>query len=190
MKYSLVPAEVIDRHIFLIRNQKVMLDRDHADLYGVSTKILNQAVKRNLERFPEDLMFQLSSSEAETWWKHVLSARLRSQNVTLKQGQHLKYQPYAFTKHGILMFSSVLRSERAIAVNIAIMRAFVKLREILATQKDLVRRFAELEQKYDEHFQVVFDAIRQLMVPPGKPKRPIGFKVGEIQAKYKVRKRK
>jgi hypothetical protein len=190
MNYSLVPSEVIEQHIYLIRNQKVMLDRDHADLYGVSTKILNQAVKRNLERFPEDFMFQLSSGEAETWWKHVLSGRLRSQIVTLKQGQHLKYQPYAFTEHGILMLSSVLRSKRAIAVNIAIMRAFVKLREILASQKDLVRRLDELEQKYDEHFQVVFDAIRQLMTPPEKPKHKIGFRVEEPKAIYRTRRKR
>jgi len=188
MNYSLVPSEVIEQHIYLIRNQKVMLDRDLADLYGVSTKVLNQAVKRNLERFPEDFMFQLSSDEAETWWNFVLSRRLRSQIVTLKQGQHLKYQPYAFTEHGILMLSSVLRSERAIAVNIAIMRAFVKLQEMLASQKNLVRRLDELEQKYDKHFQVVFDAIRQLMTPLEKPKRQIGFRVKEPQAMYNTRK--
>ena len=137
MNYSLVPSEVIEQHIYLIRNQKVMLDRDLADLYRVSTKVLNQAVKRNLERFPEDFMFQLSSDEAETWWNHVLVGRSRSQIVTLKRGENIKYQPFAFTEHGILMLSSVLHSERAIAVNIAIMRTFVKLREMLASQKNL-----------------------------------------------------
>ncbi|MCX6122079.1 MAG: ORF6N domain-containing protein [Ignavibacteriales bacterium] len=190
MNYSLVPSEVIEQHIYLIRNQKVMLDRDLADLYGVSTKILNQAVKRNLERFPEDFMFQLSSDESETWWKHVISERSRSQFVTLKRGENIKYQPFAFTEHGILMLSSVLRNERAIAVNIAIMRAFVKLREILASQKDLVRRLDELEQKYDEHFQVVFDAIRQLMTPPEKPKHKIGFCVEEPKAIYRTRRKR
>jgi phage regulator Rha-like protein len=137
MNYNLVPSEVIEQHIFLIRNQKVMLDRDLADLYGVSTKVINQAVKRNLKRFPEDFMFQLSSDETETWRNHVLAGRSRSQIVTLKRGENIKYQPFVFSEHGILMLSSVLRSERAITVNIAIMRAFVKLREILASQKIL-----------------------------------------------------
>ena len=190
MSYSLVPSEVIEQHIYLIRNQKVMLDRDLADLYGVSTKILNQAVKRNLERFPEDFMFQLSSGEAETWWNHVLAGRSRSQIVTLKRGENIKYQPFAFTEHGILMLSSVLRSERAITVNIAIMRAFVKLREMLASQKNLVHRLDELEQKYDKHFQVVFDAIRQLMTPPEKPKHKIGFRVEEPKAIYRTRRKR
>jgi hypothetical protein len=190
VKYSIVPTEVIEQHIYLIRNQKVMLDRDLADLYGVQTKVLNQAVKRNLDRFPEDFMFQLNEEEARIWWKHILAQRLRSQIVTLKQGQHLKYQPYAFTEHGILMLSSVLRSERAIAVNIAIMRTFVKLREILASQKDLVYRLDELEKKCDRHFQVVFDAIRQLMAPPEKPKHQIGFHIKEPKATYHPRKQK
>jgi phage regulator Rha-like protein len=190
MNYSLVPSEVIEQHIYLIRNQKVMVDRDLADLYGVSTKVLNQAVKRNIERFPEDFMFQLSSDEAETWWNFVISERSRSQFVTLKRGENIKYQPYAFTEHGILMLSSVLRSERAIAVNIAIMRTFVKLRKILASQKDLVHRLDELEKKYDDHFQVVFDAIRQLMTPPEKSKRRIGFQVDEPKAIYRIRKQR
>jgi hypothetical protein len=190
MNYSLVPSEVIEQHIYLIRNQKVMLDRDLADLYGVSAKILNQAVKRNLERFPEDFMFQLSSDETETWWKHVLAGRSRSQIVTLKRGENIKYHPFAFTEHGILMLSSVLRSERAITVNIAIMRAFVKLREILASQKNLVHRLDELEQKYDKHFQIVFDAIRQLMTPVEKTKRQIGFHVKEPQAIYRTRRQR
>jgi phage regulator Rha-like protein len=190
MNYGLVPSEVIEQHIYLIRNQKVMVDRDLADLYGVSTKVLNQAVKRNLERFPEDFMFQLSSDEVETWWNFVISERSRSQFVTLKRGENIKYQPYAFTEHGILMLSSVLRSERAITVNIAIMRTFVKLRKILASQKDLVHRLDELEKKYDDHFQVVFDAIRQLMTPPEKPKRRIGFQVDEPKAIYRIRKQR
>ena len=190
MNYSLVPSEVIEQHIYLIRDQKVMLDRDLADLYGVSTKVLNQAVKRNLERFPEDFMFQLFSDEAETRWNHVRAGRSRSQIVTLKRGENIKYQPFAFTEHGILMLSSVLRSERAIAVNIAIMRAFVKLREMLASQKDLVRRLDGLEQKYDKHFQVVFDAIRQLMTPLEKPKRQIGFRVKEPQTIYHTRRQR
>ena len=188
MKYSIVPTEIIEQRIYLIRNQKVMLDRDLAELYGVSTRVLNQAVKRNIDRFPEDFMFQLTLDEADVWWKHVLAGRSRSQFVTLKRGENIKYQPYAFTEHGILMLSSVLRSERAVAVNIAIMRTFVKLREMLASQKDLVRRLDELEKKYDKHFQVVFDAIRQLMTPPEKPKRQIGFVVKEPIAIYSVNK--
>jgi hypothetical protein len=190
MKYSLVPAEIIERRIYLLRNQKVMIDRDLADLYDVPTKVFNQAVKRNIERFPVDFMFQLSPEETNLWLKHIHSARSRSQFVTLKRGENVKYQPFAFTEHGILMLSSVLRSERAIAVNISIMRTFVKLRNILASQKVLVRRLDDLEKKYDKHFQVVFDAIRQLMSPQEKPKRPIGFRVGEMKATYRVRKRK
>jgi len=110
--------------------------------------------------------------------------------VTLKRGENIKYQPFAFTEHGILMLSSVLRSERAIAVNIAIMRTFVKLREMLASQKDLVRRLDDLEQKYDKHFQVVFDTIRQLMTPPLKPKHKLGFRVDEPKAFYRTRRQK
>jgi len=181
---------MIEQRIYVIRSHKAMLDRDLAELYGVPVKVLNQTVRRNIGRFPEDFMFQLTSEEAEVWWKYILLVRLRSQIVTLKQGQHLKYQPYAFTEHGILMLSSVLRSERAIAVNIAIMRAFVKLREILASQKELVCRLDELEQKYDRHFQVVFNAIRQLIAPPEKPEHQIGFRVKEPKAMYHTRKQR
>jgi phage regulator Rha-like protein len=163
----LVPIERIERCIFLIRGQKVMLDHDLAELYGVRTKLLNQAVKRNMKRFPGDFMFQLTFQEARG---------LRSQNVTLKRGQHIKYRPYAFTEHGILMLSSVLNSERAVQVNIEIMRAFVRLRELIASHKDMAKKLAELEQKYDAQFKVVFDAIRKLMTPvPPKPSR-IGFR--------------
>lgn len=165
----LVVVERIEKAILFIHGEKVMLDRDLAKLYGVSTKVLNQAVKRNLERFPEDFMFQLSREEAE--------AVSRSQSVTLKRGKNVKYLPYAFTEQGVSMLSSVLRSKRAIEVNIAIMRAFVRLREILSTHKDLARKLEELEKKYDSHFQVVFEAIRQLMAPPSPQdaKRRIGF---------------
>lgn len=167
---SLIPAERIEKCILLIRGQKVMLDRDLADLYRVSTKVLNQAVKRNLNRFPSDFMFRLTWQES--------SRLLRSQFVTLKQGQHLKYRPYVFTEQGVAMLSSVLRSDRAIAVNIAIMRAFVRLREILSTHKELARKLEEMERKYDEQFQVVFEAIRQLMMPPEpKKKGRIGFRL-------------
>lgn len=165
---TLIPAEQIQQRILLIRGQKVMLDSDLARLYGVSIKVLNQAVKRNRTRFPDDFMFQLSAAESEA---------LRSQFVTLKlgRGEHRKYVPYAFTEQGVAMLSSVLRSKRAVRVNIMIMRAFVRLREMIASHKDLARRLAELEKKYDAQFKVVFDAIRQLM-EPAKPKpRRIGF---------------
>jgi phage regulator Rha-like protein len=162
-KASLIPAERIEKAILLIRGQKVMLDSDLAELYGVATKVLNQAVKRNVSRFPEDFMFQLTWKEAEEL--------LRSQFVTLKRGQHRKYRPFVFTEQGVAMLSSVLNSERAVQVNIAIMRAFVKLREILGTHKELARKLNELERKYDDQFRVVFDAIRRLMEPEPEPKR-------------------
>lgn len=171
-KELLIPAERIEQSILLIRGQKVMLDNDLADLYGVPTKRLNEQVRRNAKRFPSDFMFQLTADEAEA---------LRSQFATLKRGRgmHRKYAPYAFTEQGVAMLSSVLNSGRAIEVNIAIMRAFVRLREILATHKDLAAKLAELEKKlgeHDEKFQLVFEAIRQLMAPPPPPKRRrIGF---------------
>ncbi len=181
---AIIPVERIERLIFLIRGQRVMLDRDLAILYGVPTKVLNQAVKRNKDRFPEDFMFQLTHQEGKSWWTEVMDRRLRSQNVTLKRGQHMKYRPYAFTEHGILMLSSVLNSERAIQVNIAIMRAFVRLRQMLATNANLERRLNELERKYDSQFKVVFDAIRQLMASPEKQPKKIGFHSREKRAAY------
>jgi hypothetical protein len=169
MGQTTVPMERITQSILLIRGQKVMLDSDLAELYEVEIKVLNQAVKRNIERFPEDFMFQLTAEEA---------AHLRSQFVTLKagRGQHRKYLPYAFTEQGVAMLSSVLRSDRAIRVNIEIMRAFVQLRQMLASNTELARKLVALEKKYDAQFKVVFDAIRELMKPPEpKKKRPIGF---------------
>ena len=176
---SLIPVERIERSILLIRGQKVMLDRDLAFLYRVPTKVLNQAVKRHIDRFPEDFMLQLTMEEAKIWWDQVSADHLRSQIVTLKRGQHIKYRPYAFTEHGILMLSSVLNSERAIQVNIEIMRTFVLLRRMLASHAELSRKLNALEKKYDAQFKVVFDAIRQLMIPPERRRRPIGFLVGE-----------
>lgn len=173
---SLIPIERIEKAIYLIRGEKVMLDRDLAKLYGVSTKVFNQAVKRHRDRFPPDFMFQLTMDEAREWGLAVNATRLRSRSVTLKRGQHLKYRPYAFTEHGILMLSSVLNSERAIQVNIEIMRAFVKLRQMLASNVELSRRLDELESKYDRQFKVVFDAIRQLMSPPVRDRKEIGFR--------------
>jgi hypothetical protein len=149
-----------------------MLDRDLAELYGVPTKVLNQAVKRNLERFPADFMFQLSAQEMENWKSQIVTSNSAATMAVRKR-------PFAFTEQGVAMLSGVLHSERAIEVNIAIMRAFVKLREILATHKDLAEKLAQLEQKIGEHdqsFQMVFEAIRQLMAPPpAKPKGRIGF---------------
>ena len=134
-----------------------MLDSDPAELYEVTTRALNQAVKRNIGRFPADFMFQLNYQEVRI---------SRSQIVTLKRGQNIKYLPHAFTEQGVAMLSSVLRSERAIQVNVEIMRTFVRLREMIASHKDLARRLSELEMKYDAQFKSVFDAIRQLMAPP------------------------
>jgi len=174
----------IEPLIFVIRGQRVMFDRDLADLYGVPTKGLNQAVKRHRNRFPEDFMFQLSLEEARDLWSEVMEARLRSQIVTLKRGQHIKYRPYAFTEHGILMLSSILHSERAVQVNIQIMRAFIRLRQMLATNAHLERLLNELEKKYDAQFKVVFDAIRRLMAPPPASKKKIGFLLRERRATY------
>jgi hypothetical protein len=163
---SLVPAERVERAILLIRRQRVMLGSDLADLYGVETRVLNQAVRRNAERFPRDFMFQLS-------WE--AAAALRSQIVTLKRGQHRKYRPYAFTEQGVAMLSSVLNSPRAVRVNIEIMRAFVRLRQMLAAHADLARKLDDLEHKYDRQFRIVFDAIRELMSPPEPKRKRIGF---------------
>lgn len=171
MKSEAIALQV-EQRIYLIRGQKVMLDFDLAKLYGVATKALNQAVKRNRERFPEDFMFQLTRAEIDSL------GTLRSQSVTLKRGQNVKYRPYAFTEQGVAMLSSVLRSPRAVHVNIAIMRAFVRLREMLLSNADLARQLGALEKKYDSQFKVVFEAIRQLMTPPAPPappQREIGF---------------
>jgi len=165
---SLVPIEKIERAIYFIRGEKVMLDRDLAVLYGVETKMLNRAVKRNLRRFPEDFMFQLSADEA---------SHLRSQIGTSKRGRGgLRYLPYVFTEQGVAMLSSVLNSERAVLVNIEIMRAFVKLRQLLASNTELSHRLDDLESKYDRQFKVVFDAIRELMSPIVPAHKQIGFR--------------
>jgi len=169
MKHSsLIPVERIEKAIYLIRGEKVMLDRDLAALYGLATKALKQAVRRNLDRFPDDFMFVLNTNEFRNW---------RSQFVTSKADQKgLRYAPMAFTEHGILMLSSVLKSERAVQVNIEIMRAFVNLRRMLASNVELAGKLKELESKYDRQFKVVFDAIRRLMSPPPSARKPIGFR--------------
>jgi len=169
-KKSLIPVDRIEKAILLIRGQKVMLDADLAELYDVETKVLVQAVKRNLERFPEDFMFQLNQEEF---------AILRSQIVTSSDWGGRRYRPYAFTEQGVAMLSSVLRSRRAIQVNIEIMRAFIRLRQMLASHVELARKLDALEKKYDAQFKQVFEAIRQLMAPPEPKRRPIGFRKGD-----------
>jgi hypothetical protein len=165
----------IETRILLIRAQRVMLDADLAKLYGVEVKVLNQAVKRNSDRFPGDFMFRLGTDEVRA---------LRSQFVTLdaehrqesQRGRHAKYASNAFTEQGVAMLSSVLRSKRAVQVNVEIMRAFVHLRDMIGHNRELARRLDVLESKYDRQFKVVFDAIRELMAPPQPPsKRRIGF---------------
>ena len=169
-----------ERRILLIRRQRVMLSDDLAALYGVETKALNRAVKRNAERFPADFMFQLTAEEAED---------LKCQFGTSSWGGS-RVSPYAFTEQGVAMLSSVLRSRRAVQVNIAIVRAFVRLREMLLTNAELARKLADLEQKYDSQFKSVFDAIRQLMAPPPAPPKPeIGFHVKEDAVPYRTGKR-
>jgi hypothetical protein len=161
-----VPVELIERRIFMIRGHKAMLDADLADLYQVTTGNLNLAVKRNLDRFPEDFMFQLTMKEFKV---------LRLQTAISNRGGR-RYLPYAFTEQGVAMLSSVLTSKRAVQVNIAIVRTFVRLREMLATHKDLARKLNEMEKKYDHQFKVVFDAIRDFMSPASSlSKRRIGF---------------
>jgi hypothetical protein len=159
----------VERAILFLRGHKVLLDADLAVLYGVQVKALNQAVARNGERFPNDFMFQLTEAEADS---------LRSQTVTLKsgRGRHRKYRPYAFTEQGVAMLSSVLRSPRAVQVNIEIMRAFVRLRQMLQANTELARKLDALEKKYDAQFRIVFDAIRELMAPSVPQRSRIGFR--------------
>jgi hypothetical protein len=159
---QLLPIERIESRIVWLRQEKVLLDVDLAVMYGVTTKVFNQAVKRNLERFPEDFMFQLTPDEAEN---------LRSQTVTSSYGGR-RYLPYAFTEQGVAMLSSVLRSERAVQVNIEIMRAFVRLRKLLSSHADLARKIKQMEGKYDAQFGQVFRAIQQLMADDADAKSP------------------
>ena len=181
-KFSDALAVQVERRIFLVRGQKVMLDFDLAELYGVETRALKQAVRRNLDRFPADFMFELSTAEIKN---------LVSQTVIPTRGKLGGATPMAFTEQGVAMLSSVLRSSRAVQVNIAIMRTFVRLREMLLSNTELARKLAALENKYDAQFKVVFDAIRELMLPPVPPKRQIGFHVREGATRgYRVRRRK
>lgn len=167
---SLLPLDSIERRIYLLRGHKVMLDTDLAQIYGVSTKRLNQQVSRNKKRFPTDFMFQLTARETQS---------LRLQSATSKAGRGgRRYAPYAFTEHGAVMLSSVLNTPVAIEASVQIARAFVKLREMVSAHKALARKLEELERRvshHDEHLQSIFDAIRELMDPPAKPRRQIGF---------------
>lgn len=174
-KTSAKLAASVEARILLLRGQRVMLSTHLADLYGVEPKVLVQAVKRNVSRFPEDFMFQLSREEFNN---------LKSQIVTSSWGGLRRATPYAFTEQGVAMLSSVLNSPKAIRVNIEIMRAFVRLRQMLQTNTDLAGKLAALEEKYDAQFKVVFDAIRQIMTPPAKARRSIGFKVEEVRPRY------
>ena len=173
--------ERIERVILALRGHKIMLDADLASMYGVETKVLVRAVKRNEERFPSDFMFQLSQDEFEN---------LRFHFGTSRSWGGRRYLPYAFTEQGVAMLSSVLRSPRAVRVNIEIMRAFVRLRQMLQTNADLARKLAALEKKYDAQFKVVFDAIRALMAPPRAQRRRIGFRVEEAGAGYRILRRR
>lgn len=192
-KASVIPIDRIEQRIVLLRGQKVMLSPHLAELYGVEPKALLQAVKRNAERFPSDFMFQLTRQEVTrlrsqiVTLKSVGDRRSRTQFVTLKRGEHIKYLPYAFTEQGVAMLSSVLHSKRAIQVNVDIMRAFVRLRQLIVSHADLAEKLAELEKKYDAQFKVVFEAIRQMMTGPTvTPRKQIGFQIRERRAAYGV----
>jgi ORF6N domain len=181
MAKEIIPPERIARSIYVLRYEKVILDFDLAGLYGVATGNLNKAVRRNAERFPADFMFQLTREEAE---------RLIFQFGRSKGRGGRRHCPYAFTEEGVAMLSSVLKSERAVKVNIAIMRAFVKLRQVLETNRELARKFEELEKrvgKQDQDIVAIIEAIRQLMAPSKKSRREIGFHVRERTARYRTR---
>jgi len=174
---TVIPVESIVSKILLVRSEKVLPDKDLAELYGVETKQLKRAVRRNINRFPKDFMFQLTEKEFDS---------LRSQFGTSSWGG-TRYLPMAFTEQGVAMLSTVLNSERAIAVNIAIMRAFVQLRKIMTSHRELARKLSELEehlQDHDQQIEAIFDAIRQLMSPQERSKKRIGFEVKEPKAKY------
>ncbi|RZV39167.1 MAG: ORF6N domain-containing protein [Candidatus Acidulodesulfobacterium acidiphilum] len=165
-----VPIEIIESKIYLIRNQRVMLDSDIAELYGVTTKRFNEQVKRNIERFPEDFMFKLTDEEYK-----ILRSQFATSNI-IHGGR--RYTPYVFTEHGAIMAATILNSSKAVEMSIFVVRAFVKLREITSSNKELAQKLNELEKKYEKHdkdIKAIIDAIRQLMTPPEKTKRKIGF---------------
>ncbi|HPO37891.1 MAG: ORF6N domain-containing protein [Kiritimatiellae bacterium] len=180
MSDNVMPVERIERSIYLIRGQKVMLDRDLAVLYGVETKRLKEQVRRNIERFPNDFMFVLSDEEFANWRSHFATSN--------SDRMGLRHAPMAFTEQGVAMLSSVVNSARAIAVNIAIMRTFVKLRQMLDSHARLAKKLAGLEAKYDEQFRVVFEVLNELMAAPTPKRKPIGFSVKERRVRYSARK--
>jgi phage regulator Rha-like protein len=194
-KLARYESKDIGEKISTIRGQRVIMDSDLAEIYGISTKRLNEQVKRNLKRFPADFIFQLTKDEAQYWY------RLRSQNATLKRGQHLKYLPYAFTEHGAIMAANVLNSPKAIEMSVFVVRAFIKMRETLANNKALALKLVELEKKLTERLNVheraivhVLGEVRKLMASaeqsPDSPKRKIGFEVKERAARYQVTRKK
>jgi len=200
---EIIPTERIAGAIHLLRGQRVMLDFDLAALYGVTTKVLNQARKRHRSRFPNDFMFRLTNEEVSILRSQTVTSRLLTPGnqlsrpswsrsvISSKKHGGARYRPYAFTEQGVAMLSSILNSERAVRVNIAIMRAFVKLRGVLETNRELARKFVELEKrvgKHDEEIDAILEAIRQLMAPPEKPGREIGFHVRETAPRYRTRK--
>lgn len=168
---EIIPQEIIQQKIYYIRGEKVMFDKDLADLYGVETKALNRAVKRNTDRFPLDFMFQLNRKETEAFSRYQIG--------TLKRGQNIKYSPYVFTEQGVAMLPSVLNSKRAIQVNIQIIRIFTQLRKVLATHRELQKKIEEMERKYGKRFQAIFDTLRLLIKEEKDPKEKIGFRIGK-----------
>jgi hypothetical protein len=183
-----LPPERVEKRILQVRGHKVMLDADLAALYGVAVGRLNEAVRRNIDRFPSDFMFQLTKEEMETLRAQLATSNLKSQFAFSRSGWGgRRTRPHAFTEQGVAMLSSVLRSKRAVQVNIEIMRAFVRLRRMVISHEEMARRVDTLEKKYDAQFKAVFDAIRQLMAAPEPRRRPVGFRVEEARAAYRVR---
>jgi hypothetical protein len=205
MSKEIVTVEQIARRICYLRGEKVMLDLDLAALYGVATKVLNQAVRRNAGRFPDDFMFQLTTEEILNLRSQIVTSSSQGiggqaagkkwSQIVASSKKHggTRYRPYAFTEQGVAMLSSVLKSDRAVRVNIAIMRAFVKLRQTLDTNRELARKFEELEKRvggHDEEITAILEAIRQLMAPPERPRRQIGFHVQEKPPRYRTANRR
>lgn len=172
MNQSLIPAERIINKIYFVRSKKVMFDFDLAELYEVDTKYLKRQVRRNIKRFPDDFMFQLNKQELKNWRRHFVTS-----NSSFKMG--LRYAPYVFTEQGVAMLSSILKSGKAVQVNIQIIRTFVKLREILLTNKELKQKVEQIEKKYDKNFAIVFEVIKKLIDKKVKPVAEIGFKNGK-----------
>jgi leucyl aminopeptidase len=183
---TLIPVEMIERKILMIRGEKVMLDADLSELYGVTTKRLNEQVKRNMDRFPVDFAFQLTTEE----WENLKTQKDESNRSQIATGSQKhrdpRFLPWVFTEHGAIMAATVLKSKQAVAMSVYVVRTFISLRQMLATHKDLARKLEEMEKKYDSQFKVVFNAIRQLMTPPETKKRKIGFEVRESRARYRT----